>query len=228
MGEDTQVCSDCSVSAEACHHDERIDDEEWRPVKDWPWYEVSRTGLVRSIGRWVEQFKDGRLWRRQWRPGKVLAPGRGKVGYLTVTLMGEGRRETCAVHQLVAETFHGSRPPGMVCRHLDGNPVNNVATNLMWGTPFENSQDAVAHGTLKGLHQWTCSRGHMLAMPNLQELAFARDGERVCKACHGAHSFVHYQRKVYGREYDIDVVAARKYLEILREVLKDEEGGTAA
>jgi hypothetical protein len=35
----------------------------------------------------------------------------------------------------------------MVCRHLDGNPINNRLENLRWGTHKENKADAIKHGT---------------------------------------------------------------------------------
>lgn len=33
----------------------------------------------------------------------------------------------------------------MECRHLDGNPANNVPSNLRWGTCLENKQDMIRH-----------------------------------------------------------------------------------
>jgi hypothetical protein len=35
----------------------------------------------------------------------------------------------------------------MQCRHLDGDRANNRASNLAWGTPRANYEDAVLHGT---------------------------------------------------------------------------------
>ena len=49
-------------------------------------------------------------------------------------------------HALVAEAFHGPRPEGYDCRHLDGNPANNTASILAWGTRRENAQDQVRLG----------------------------------------------------------------------------------
>ena len=60
------------------------------------------------------------------------------------------------VHKFVIETFHGARPiEGMVCRHLDGNYLNNRADNLQWGTHKENSFDRWEHGTMStGTRHW--------------------------------------------------------------------------
>ena len=51
------------------------------------------------------------------------------------------------VHKLILEAFVGIRPEGYVCRHLNGNPYDNRLANLCWGTPRENVQDAIRHGT---------------------------------------------------------------------------------
>lgn len=68
--------------------------------------------------------------------------------YLAVELIRkDGARERIYVHRAIAEAFHGSCPIGMHCRHLDGNPRNNSAANLAWGTPTENNADKIAHGT---------------------------------------------------------------------------------
>lgn len=68
-------------------------------------------------------------------------------GYLTVSLCHNNIKVTKNVHRLVCMAFHGMPPhPSMQVRHLDGNPNNNAATNLAWGTQIENWQDREAHG----------------------------------------------------------------------------------
>ena len=51
------------------------------------------------------------------------------------------------VHKIILETFVGKRPEGLVCRHLNGNPLDNRLENICWGTQQENAQDAIRHGT---------------------------------------------------------------------------------
>jgi hypothetical protein len=72
-------------------------------------------------------------------------------GYLRVNLFIGGRVVSRDVHQLVLEAFVGSRPEGMVCRHLNGVPTDNRVENLAWGTYGENNADIVRHG-----HQHDC------------------------------------------------------------------------
>lgn len=56
------------------------------------------------------------------------------------------------VHKLVLNAFVGERPEGYVCRHLNGNALDNHIENLCWGTPKENVADSVRHGTAAFLH----------------------------------------------------------------------------
>lgn len=102
--------------------------EEWRTAPEDPRYEVSSLGRVRSHVRGAPRF---------------LRPGTLKDGYLGVTL---GRNQY-RVHRLVLSAFVGPCPTGMVARHLDGDPSNNVLSNLAWGTQAENWDDKRAHGT---------------------------------------------------------------------------------
>jgi len=92
--------------------------------------------------------KDGRVWSHIGK-GRWLKPAMGGhgVGHPGVSLRGGGKRKTRKIHQLVLETYVGSRPDGMGCRHLDGDPMNNNLDNLCWGTQSENMQDTIQHGT---------------------------------------------------------------------------------
>ncbi len=72
-----------------------------------------------------------------------MSPGISR-GYQWVKL---GRSAQIRIHVLVLETFVGPRPEGLICRHLDGNPLNNHVNNLRWGTAEENYDDRRRHGT---------------------------------------------------------------------------------
>jgi hypothetical protein len=47
----------------------------------------------------------------------------------------------------VLNAFAGAKSGNQQCRHLDGNPANNRLDNLQWGSPAENGEDRVRHGT---------------------------------------------------------------------------------
>lgn len=74
---------------------------------------------------------------------RLLSPGKVKE-YRQIKL---GRSRQTKVHIIVLEAFVGPRPAGTVCRHMDGNGMNNRLSNLRWGTPEENYADRHRHGT---------------------------------------------------------------------------------
>lgn len=80
--------------------------------------------------------------------GLVLKDYRRPDGYLSVNRRDGGRNVQESVHRLVCEAFHGPPPDDKPwALHRDGNPLNNRAENLYWGTPAENYADSVRHGT---------------------------------------------------------------------------------
>ena len=99
-------------------------------------YEVTSDGRVFSISSNWRGY--GRREMRQHDNGD---------GYLVVRLTVGGKRRKFRVHQLVALAYHGPKPgEDYEVRHLDGNPKNNRAGNLAWGTRSENAKDRVKHG----------------------------------------------------------------------------------
>lgn len=114
-------------------------EEIWKDIEDFPGYEVSNLGNVRS---WLRRGVSNELRVEPL----ILSPGTSGNGYKLVVLTAEGVPYTRMVHQIVAGAFIGERPPGHVTRHLDGNKHNNTAENLAYGTHSDNRHDAVRHG----------------------------------------------------------------------------------
>jgi hypothetical protein len=97
---------------------------------------------------WCDRYKIGSDGSIIGPMGRPLIPGRHPQGYLQVLIYRPGQHRLCRrVHALVCEAFHGPRPEGQEVRHLDGNPANNNASNLRWGTHSENVIDSINHGT---------------------------------------------------------------------------------
>jgi len=86
-----------------------------------------------------------------------------------------------AIHRLVAAAFHGPRPDGQHIRHLDGNHLNNEASNLTYGTPSQNILDQVAHGRHNMASKTHCPSNHEYTRENTYVFS---DGRRRCKTCH--------------------------------------------
>lgn len=95
-------------------------------------YKVSSTGIVMRCDKY---------------PGHVLKPGTNKQGRLQVILCRDGVPIRYQIHKLVLEAFVGPCPPGMECRHGDGDHTNNCIGNLSWGTHLANMHDKAIHGT---------------------------------------------------------------------------------
>ena len=117
----------------------KVDETRFRIVQEAPAYRVGRDGSIWT--RW-RAGKGGRLGLA-WRP---MNPPPDGDGYRVTPLYVGGRRITRKVSVLVCAAFHGPRPEGSECRHLDGVRTNDSAKNLAWGTPLENQADRKRHG----------------------------------------------------------------------------------
>lgn len=143
---------------------------EWRVVPGFPDYSVSELGEVLST--------------RRGKP-RVLKPDVDKGGHCRVDLTSpDGNAKTCKVHQLVMLSFVGPRPDGLLVRHLDGNPANNTAANLAYGTYSENALDMVRHGMRPNQRHPECLRGHPYDEANTR-WGKGRGGRlrRDCRTC---------------------------------------------
>ncbi len=113
---------------------------ECRDIQGESGYRIGKDGSVwtcRILGSRPPGTKFSDCWR------KLKPRPSDRFGHLKVSLSGKPR----SVHRLVLEAFIGPSPPGMECRHLDGNPRNNNLDNLKWGTKKENMQDMMRHGS---------------------------------------------------------------------------------
>ena len=116
--------------------------EVWKDIPGYEGkYQASDQGRIRSVDRRVRCAHGAyRLMR-----GRVLKPAASKYNPHLLVVLGHGNPGS-PVHQLVALTFHGSRPKGQDVRHLDGDPKNNRADNLAYGTRTDNILDVYRIG----------------------------------------------------------------------------------
>lgn len=133
--------------------------EIWKPLPKWEGlYEVSSLGRVRSLDReWVQPHSRTGRPVKVTKQGKILKQSKtsSRIEYMRVTLRRPKYHEVRSVHQLVLEAFAGPKPEGMVCRHLNGDPTDNRAENLAWGSQQENVDDRASHGkTVRGTRHW--------------------------------------------------------------------------
>lgn len=153
--------------------------ERWLPTHV-DGYEVSSLGRVRSIDRQVV-CRNGTVKNLR---GKIL---HGVINvkrncYRQLKLGDSALNQK--IHRLVAVAFHGEPQEGQLVRHLDGDVLNNCASNLAWGYPVDNSADQKIHGTHfyeEGRYQ-VCKNGHPLVGGNVYRMP-CRPNSRYCRAC---------------------------------------------
>ena len=99
----------------------------WKEVKGFEGlYEVSNTGLVRSMDREII----GKNGVKQHFKSRELKGSPLKAGHLQVQLRKDGNRTVKLVHRLVAEAFFENFTENCIIDHIDGCPSNNNITNL--------------------------------------------------------------------------------------------------
>jgi DNA-binding CsgD family transcriptional regulator len=119
--------------------------EIWAGGYEWSWAFVMHRPAPGHPSRAVGT--DGIVWRRckvGWQPASCSI---NRSGYQVLS-RASGATGNTLVHRVVLEAFIGPCPPGLQCRHLNGNPADNRLDNLCWGTPAQNTEDKRRHGTL--------------------------------------------------------------------------------
>ena len=144
----------------------------WSPIPTFPGYWASDDGRVRSTRG-------------------ELVPWTSS-GYLTVGLRRDGSTIKVHVHRLILMAFTGLPEPGLDGCHIDGDRLNNAASNLYWGTRSQNIRDQVRHGRHNNARKTHCPQGHPYSDENTYVLS---GGRRQCKTCSKAKAAEAHARK---------------------------------
>lgn len=183
--------------------------EEWRPVPGFPGYEASDQGGVRSLLRGQPT---------------VVASTVGPCGFATVnpaTPSGQCAFQCRRVGSLVALAWIGPRPAGSEVRRLDGNPGNDRADNLAYGTREDVEADHAARARREEAAGCLthCPEGHRYA-----DSWLGNWGKRLCHQCRkqkrAAYHRAHYKPKKPTETACLDCGTTVKQYPDARPVLK--------
>lgn len=114
-------------------------EEIWKTITEYPNYEISNFGVVKSKQRKVNRF-NGRIFHDKTINERFLKQSLCGSGYGFVTLRKNNRPYNRKIHILVAKYFIGNRPNGLVINHKDGNKLNNNILNLEYVSKQKNTQ----------------------------------------------------------------------------------------
>lgn len=110
--------------------------DEWRRIPGFRDYEASADGRIRRLGA--------------LKPLRTHGLSKGyHVATLPRVIQGETIWRTQKVHRLVALAFYGVPQDGYECNHINGNKLDNHASNLEWVTRSRNSIHAIELGLKK-------------------------------------------------------------------------------
>jgi hypothetical protein len=150
-------------------------------VPGYPGYEVSDQGRVRSLDReGLSRWGTPRIFKGRTL-AQVMVGGTDGRRYHGCSLYRDGKSRQRTVHALVLEAFVGPRPEGLFGCHRDDDADNNCLENLYWGTPAENSRDAVENGLCWKSNISHCPQGHEYTEDNTYIVP--KSGHRQCRTC---------------------------------------------
>lgn len=120
----------------------------WLPIKSFEgFYEVSETGLVRSLPRIIQAVTFNGVKYQRKIPGKVLSTALNiRTGYTHVSLYRGAKQFTFTIHRLVALAFLNNPNSFAEVDHLDGKKTNNEVSNLEWVSKLVNMRRAFKAG----------------------------------------------------------------------------------
>jgi hypothetical protein len=98
------------------------------PMTSWEEYSVSA---------------DGRIFSSKYGELREMTQSIGTSGYYNVGFSNGKEKKTFQVHRLIASAFLSNRKNLEIVNHLDGNKLNNDASNLEWTTRTGNAKHAV-------------------------------------------------------------------------------------
>lgn len=122
--------------------------EIWKKIKEYPNYEISNYGRVRSLKYYSNVHK------KYYDRVLILKEKTNRYGYKMITLSNENGRKCFTIHRLVAKAFIDNKSNYNEVNHIDGNKSNNKFNNLEWCTRRDNILHAYKLGLKKSIQEY--------------------------------------------------------------------------
>lgn len=143
-------------------------EEVYKIVEEFENYQISNLGNIKRLGTNSIDSKG----RKRFYKEKQLILTIGSNGYYQVTLRKNNKQYTKYIHQLVAIAFlnHKVDKLNIVVDHIDGNPLNNIISNLQLISQQENTSKYHARGEMSNIKKNSS---------NKYEVNFLLDGHKI-------------------------------------------------
>ncbi len=164
--------------------------EKWKPIAEYPGYEVSDQGRVRSVDRVIPFCS----WTRTEK-GKIFSPVIDKsTGYARVAIRKNNVKKLVNVHRLVAKAFLDRKEGEDFVDHLNTIRTDNRIENLKWVTAKGNSNNPITRehhlhtARNKAVLQYDKNMNFIAEYESLQAAAIATGATRshIGEVCNGS------------------------------------------
>ena len=166
-------------------------EEIWRNIEDYPNYQISSLGRVKSKERYARTHihnKDGMRKVKEI----ILKPTQNRRGYLRITLFNKNGRRQCFVHRLVAQAFINNVKNLPAINHKDENSMNNIVSNLEWcnstyNNNYGNCKRKISEANSIKINQYDMDGNFIkqwLGINNIERCLKINKGN-ICMCCKG-------------------------------------------